>query len=354
MIYAPVMVPTLNRLDHLRTCLDSLSRCTWAEHTEVYVGLDYPPAPKYEAGYKQVKEFLENCGDMGFKRLHVIKRDKNYGPAMNFRALQTFLFKKYDRIICCDDDIEFSPNALVYFDECFEKYKDDKDVVAVTAFSFPIQWKVSKGATCLKQNVHAAAWGVGYWRDTYEEMFNYLMNKEHHNNLKKVIKGKLYNKMIEGGKKEYITYACSLRFKQKDKDYWRLGADFAMRCYLALEDKYFISPVLSKTKNHGFDGSGATCGDAITEFGNTARTYDYEHQPVDTSKTFELVEDTLHDYEANRVILYTFDCRTPEEMKYTYRLICLCEHLGCWAGKCYARFFLPFELAKKVINRYFK
>ena len=354
MKYAPVMIPTLNRLDHLTVCLESLSRCTWADQTEVYIGLDYPPAPKFEAGYKEVKEFLDNCGNMGLKKLHVIKREENYGPAKNFREMQKELFTQYDRLICCDDDIEFSPNFLDYINKGLEKYEDDKDVVAVSAYAFPIKWKVSEGATCLKQNVSASDWGVGYWRDTYEAMFDYLYNDFHRKNLKKVIKGKLYENMIEGGKKEYINYACSLRFKDRDKDYWRLGGDFAMRCYLGIENKFFVSPVLSKTRNHGFDGTGACCAAITGDYGNTAATYDYEHQPIDTSDTFELVEDTLHDYHANRDILDAFDCRTPEEMKYTYRLIWLYEHLGCWAGKCYARFFLPFELAKKVVNRYFK
>ena len=79
MQYAPVLIPTLNRYEHLKKCLESLSRCTWAEETEVYVALDYPPSEKYMEGWKKNKEFLENCGDMGFKKLHLIERKENYG-----------------------------------------------------------------------------------------------------------------------------------------------------------------------------------------------------------------------------------------------------------------------------------
>ena len=354
MIYAPVMIPTLNRLDHLQACLESLAKCTWADQTEVYIGLDFPPSAKYEEGYLQVKGFLETFGNMGFKKFHVIKREENYGPAKNFREMQKYLFSQYDRVICCDDDIEFSPNFLDYINKGLEKYKDDKNVVAVSGYSYPIKWKVSDGATCLKQNVSASDWGLAYWKDTYEEMFDYLYTDMPRKKLKRVIKEKRYERMIEGGRKEYINHACSLRFKNKDKDYWRLGGDFAMRCYLGIEGKYFISPVLSKTRNHGFDGSGAVCQAITGSFGNNSWNYDYEHQPIDTAETFELVEDSLHDYTTNRDILNAFDSRTPEEMKRTYKLIWLCEHIGCWAGKCYARFFLPFELAQKVINKYFK
>ena len=80
--FAPVFIPTLNRHQHLRQCLESLARCTGAGQTEVYVALDYPPSEKYVEGWKVNKEFLENCGDFGFKKLHLIERSENYGTWM--------------------------------------------------------------------------------------------------------------------------------------------------------------------------------------------------------------------------------------------------------------------------------
>ena len=46
--YAPVLIPTLNRYEHLKQCLESLSKCSLAEHTEVYIALDFPPSEKYD------------------------------------------------------------------------------------------------------------------------------------------------------------------------------------------------------------------------------------------------------------------------------------------------------------------
>ena len=45
--YAPVIIVTLNRYEHFKRCLDSLEKCTGANKTDVYVGLDYPPSEKY-------------------------------------------------------------------------------------------------------------------------------------------------------------------------------------------------------------------------------------------------------------------------------------------------------------------
>ena len=62
MIYAPVVIPTLNRYEHLRQCLESLSNCTLAEETEVYVALDYPPLEKYVEGWQKTREYLYAIG----------------------------------------------------------------------------------------------------------------------------------------------------------------------------------------------------------------------------------------------------------------------------------------------------
>lgn len=353
MIYAPVIIPTLNRLDHLKVCLESLSRCTWADKTEVYIGLDFPPNAKYEDGYKQVKAYLDNCGNMGFKKLHIIKREKNYGVVQNFRSLQSLVFENCDRLILCDDDIEFSPNFIQYMDMTLDRYNSDEEVVAVTGYAYPISWKVSNGATCLKQNLNGSDWGLGLWKEKYYAMSDYFYNGMLRKNLKRVIHDKSYKKMIDACKRDYILYACGIPHGNKDKDYWRLPVDVTVRCYLAIEDKYVIAPIISKLKNHGFDGSGVVC-DAITEFGDTALTYDYEHQPIDDSKTFSLIEDELQDDAKNRDILNQFDIRTPNEMKRTLQLIWLCEHLGCWAGKMYERSLQPFDAILFRIKRYFQ
>ena len=36
-IYAPVVIPTLNRFEHLRNCIESLKRCSGADQTEVII-----------------------------------------------------------------------------------------------------------------------------------------------------------------------------------------------------------------------------------------------------------------------------------------------------------------------------
>ena len=62
----PVYIPTLNRYEHFRNCVESLARCTHADKIELVVGLDYPPSEKYVEGWKKIS--TEVTFDFGDKR----------------------------------------------------------------------------------------------------------------------------------------------------------------------------------------------------------------------------------------------------------------------------------------------
>lgn len=78
---APVTIPTLCRYEHFKRCIESLSRCTLADKTEVYVALDYPAKESHWNGYNKIKDYLlsHKEDNLGFKKLIVIQRSRNYG-----------------------------------------------------------------------------------------------------------------------------------------------------------------------------------------------------------------------------------------------------------------------------------
>ena len=49
--YAPVVIPTLCRYEHLKNCLESLARCTYSHETDVYLCLDFPAKESHKRGY---------------------------------------------------------------------------------------------------------------------------------------------------------------------------------------------------------------------------------------------------------------------------------------------------------------
>lgn len=57
--YAPVIIPTLCRYEKFRNCMETLSQCTGADKTTVYIGLDYPLNQSHVAGYQWIKKYLQ-------------------------------------------------------------------------------------------------------------------------------------------------------------------------------------------------------------------------------------------------------------------------------------------------------
>ena len=46
----PILIPTLDRYEHFKKCIESLAKNTHANKTELVIGLDYPPSEKYMDG----------------------------------------------------------------------------------------------------------------------------------------------------------------------------------------------------------------------------------------------------------------------------------------------------------------
>lgn len=108
--YAPVVIPTLCRYEHLKNCLESLARCTYSHETDVYLCLDFPAKESHKRGYKQICDYLQRA-EFSFQNFVVIKREYNYGEKMNLRQVyQDFIFEKYESWILSEDDNLFSPN----------------------------------------------------------------------------------------------------------------------------------------------------------------------------------------------------------------------------------------------------
>lgn len=348
--YAPVIIPTLNRYEHFVRLIESLKRNPWAKYTPLYISVDYPPAEKYMSGWKVITEYLKNEDFSCFAEMNVFYQEKNLGSIVSVDFLREQVWKKYDRWIYTDDDIEFSPNFLEYINKCLDYYEDDEEVVAVSGYSYPIQWKVSEGATCLKQNINCSMWGTGFWKKKYDIMFERVKRGDYVNQLGRVINERLYDNMLDVAKMAYFGVACT-PWRYRKTGYNRLCCDFVVRYYLAIYGNYVISPVISKSRNYGFDGSGVCCDMIQDSSGNTALNYNYRNQPIDEKETFELFADQLQDHSANKDILNIFDARPDEMLVRTRRFIMLCEQYGIFAARMYGWLTFINDIYQRVKKR---
>ena len=350
MIYAPIIIPTLNRSSHFIRLIDSLKRNNWARYTDVYVSVDFPPSEKYRKGWKLICDYLDNGDFSEFASLTVFKQKENLGASKNSRILINYVKEHYDRWIRTNDDAEFAPNFLEYMDKCLDAFEDDPDVVAVTGYSYPVDWDVDLEATCFKQNFCASMWGTGFWKQKRTKMEEYIRPGTMLADLDRVIQNKTYKRMIDASLRDYIPVAV-LPIRRINRMMYSLS-DIGIRAYLAVADKYFISPVISKVRDHGFDGSGFYCQTISDNLnGNTAGTYNYSQQPIDESDTFELVLDTKQNDKENHDRLNRFDVRTPAEMRRTRLYLWLMTHFGVWAGKACAIMLFPFDFGLRAFRK---
>ena len=345
MVYAPIYIPTLCRYEHFHRCMESLKRNGWASHTDVFIGLDYPPSEKYRPGWEKIKDYLATSDFSVFASFTVFERDKNMGASANSRATRKHIISLgFDRWIYAEDDLEFSPNFIEYIDKCLDYFEDDPDVIGVTGYSYPLKWSVSSGATCFKQNNNASTWGTGYWLKKQIPVMNYLENKGLKRSVNKVLQKKLYERMIDTAKIEYFNEAFSI-VHYLPINWMRTTSDMAIRAYLAVEDKCYVTPVVSKTRNHGFDGTGANTQN------NKGTKKDSSLYTLDDACSFNLVVDDLHDYEENKKIMNNHERKNDELLKRTRLLIWMATHIGSWLSKFILLLLVPIDLCKIVIAK---
>jgi hypothetical protein len=319
--YAPVIIPTLNRFDHFKQCIESLNENHDADKTEVYVSVDFPPSSDYQEGHDKICAYLDR-ETFRFKRLHVFKQTVNLGVSSpgrkkvsNTRFLvETIIDDGFDRWILTEDDNVFSPGFIDFMNICLEKFQEDKTVFSVCGYSFYYNLRF-KDNNFYRQHADFNAWGVGYWKEKRVNLNNYTPRylKAMVYNPKKVIKlWKVSNSQVA----HLINLSKRRRFKYGDNTYTIYMIDNGMTQ---------IMPAKSLVRNIGWDGSGIHC----RGFNNDV-VRRHLAQEIDTNQSFDALIGTGWEFfdENNKVIAREDFQRSSfikTLVKYFFRLVCFWE-----------------------------
>ena len=285
--FAPVIIPTLNRYEHLLNCLDSLRQNSLATETDLYISVDFPPSSKYEEGYLKIKEYLNSTKITGFKSVNIFFQDKNLGPIKNPEFLISKIEKDYDYFIFSEDDNIFSKNFLEYMNYYLNKYKDDKNYFCVCGHSIPIRWNnpepsVHKNITIL------SAYGYGLWVEKEKELYDFSL-KDLQNCMRNFKKS--YSLFCSSKKMfcDAINTARGNHYIMLDENKNLVYIDTTRAIYTKLTHKYVIMPTVSKVRNMGYDGSGVNCAEEknVTTSSTNIYNYDFSMQPIDEAEHFD-------------------------------------------------------------------
>lgn len=280
MQYAPVIIPTLNRAEHLKRCLTSLGRNTGAEHTEVFVSVDFPPAEKYKEGYEQVKSVLQSIDSSCFKKLHIIYQEQNLGAMRNSEFLYNLISSDFDRYIYSEDDNEFSPNFLEYVNQGLEMFASDPNVLAICGAK-DTDWETNGQSVALTKLY--AAYGVGGWLKKRAELRDRITNL--------VLSEKVYGpgvmwNLFKRNRCLFNIYVLGIICSDHGF-FWRGENDLRIcdsvySLYMHLSDGVCVAPAKCKSRTWGNDGSGVNM----------------QKQDIDPEKEWPLDSDTAFAYPA--------------------------------------------------------
>ncbi len=252
-----ILIPTLNRITHLKKCIESLKRNTYSGYADLYISVDHPPGERYKKGYEEVKEFVKTVS--GFNSVTTYIHEDNLGPKENFRFLERIIFDRdYDFFITCEDDNEFAPNYLEFMVKGAEKFKDDPGIFALCPEGSLQDIKSIEGSYLKRYMI--SGWGVGLWKDKYIKMteeIDALADQIAHD-------AKKCNKLLKTSPvcyqalSQYFTGEMPAIIEENGKV---SIIDYTYTIYCIMNEKKSVFPVINLVRNNGGDGSGVNSPD---------------------------------------------------------------------------------------------
>ena len=240
----PIVVFAYNRLHHLKETISSLAKNDLAKESELYVVSDGNKDEKDMQGVCEVRDYIKKI--KGFKRVHIIKRKKNYGLARNIVMSLNSLFCRYDALIVLEDDIVTNRYFLSYMNYSLEKYEKKPEVMAVSGYTVPF--------CANKLPVYFflpwfSCWGWGTWKERWAKY-------------KKNTTELIRNTGLKTIKKINMNNTSPDMWNQVLDNYLGRINTWAIYFYTAIinEGGMVLYSRNSFCNNIGLDGSGQNCG----------------------------------------------------------------------------------------------
>lgn len=288
-MYAPIVIPTCNRIIHLKRCINSLLKSPLAVETEIYISVDYPPEKKYEEGYTDVIDYVKNLS--GFKQVHYYIQERNLGPIKNYDFLLERLKENgYERLIFTEDDNEFSEAFLEYVNKGLDRYKDDSHVMGIcVGMRSKATWGKNKLANYYLCRMRYP-YGYGIWLEKNDKLVEHISQQYFDEILKNP---ELLRKLFKRNKSAFCWFATDLYREcptmRSEKDELQ-EVDVTEMIVSACKDWWYVYPSVPLARNWGFDGTG------VNASASTENPADFM-LPTDKSFDFEGRDDYWKEYD---------------------------------------------------------
>lgn len=131
---APIVLFVYNRPSHTRKTVEALQLNNLAKDSELIIFSDAPKDDKACLAVRDVRCFIKTIS--GFKNITIIEREENFGLVRSIKEGVTDIVNRFGKIIVLEDDLVAHPQFLEFSNDALELYKNNKDVFAITGYSF--------------------------------------------------------------------------------------------------------------------------------------------------------------------------------------------------------------------------
>ena len=249
MTIAPIILFVYNRPWHTQKTIEALQKNSLASQSELFV---YCDAAKNEGSIKsvnQVREYIDKVD--GFKKVTVIKRDKNWGLANSIIDGVTTIINEYGKIIVLEDDLVTSSSFLTYMNNALDFYQNEEKIYSITGFSFSSEFMKfpDNFTTDVYLNIRPMSWSWATWKSEWQGIDWEVQDFDEFASSRKKIR------QFNLGGTDLTNMLQAQMNGQLDSWYIRW-------CYNAFKKgKCTIYPKISFVNNIGHDNTGVHCGD---------------------------------------------------------------------------------------------
>ncbi len=172
---APIVLFVYNRPWHSQQTLEALVKNELAQDSILYVFADGAKQNSNKEDLNKINQVHSIIAKQkGFKEIHFIKRDRNFGLADNIVTGVTEIVNKYGKIIVLEDDIVTAPYFLRFLNDGLNLYQNSANVYSINSYMFPIEF--NKVTTFLSP-LATSSWGWATWSKKWNAFQNELTYK---------------------------------------------------------------------------------------------------------------------------------------------------------------------------------
>ena len=238
---------------HLHKTLKYLGCCSEARFTEITLFVDGARDFRDQRKINDVIKVANSCRTQ-FKALNIIERQENYGCAASILEGVGEMLVKNDRIIVLEDDIIVSDKFLAYMNKALEMYQDKGNVFHINGFNYDVDTSsISNPQSSCHVIRPMFCWGWATWKDRWENMTKDPLANDPYYLIETIPKNRMHSFNLDGSMNwwQQVTANASGGLNT-----WAIFW-FA---FIFKSNGLCLTPLVSMTKNIGFDGSGAHCG----------------------------------------------------------------------------------------------